>query len=412
MTPPMATPPAGSRGARAWAVAWRLAAVVLIGALALLVSYGMLLESYGPEADPPARFFVLFLLDVALGVIATALYPVRHRAPLPVTGAIVALSALSTLAFGAAVFAVVSLATRRQRRELLAITPLFLLVAVVNEALLPVPEDPVAWWQLIAFQGFVLGMLLMTGMYIGGRRQLHAALEKEVASARRERAALLETARGSERTQIAREMHDVLAHRLSLVTLHSGVLESRTDLSPEQTRATAGVIRDSAHLALTELREVLGVLRTQPGDADGVAMTASRPQPNLTRLDELVRDSRTAGNLTTVQVDGSLSGQLANLPESTSRHLYRIIQEGLTNARKHAPGQPVRVRLGGQVGEVVCVRVSNPVDAAQARTAQPGAGFGLAGLQERVRLADGHLSAGHDGSGHFLVNAELPWTIS
>ncbi len=388
-------------------------AIVAVGAIALTTTYGMLVESYGPHADPPTRYLALLLLDVALGVVAIVLYPFRHRAPLPVVSGIVALSALSTLAIGAAVFAIVSLAGRRRWRELLAITPVFLLAAFVNELVVPTPTpDQSPWWQLLALAVAVLGVLILTGTYIGGRRQLRTALEQELVSARREQVAVLEAAKESERTQIAREMHDVLAHRLSLVALHSGALESRTDLSPEETAATAGVIRDNAHLALTELREVLGVLRNRPVSAGEPDVTSHRPQPTLAGLDELLSDSQTAGNRATLHVDGALSAQLSHLHESTSRHLYRIIQEGLTNARKHAPGQPVSVRLDGKVGEVVTVSVSNPVDAHQARTEQPASGVGLTGLQERVRLADGRMSAGHDGHSHFLVKAELPWTTS
>ena len=383
-------------------------AILALGALALVISYGVLIDSYGPDGEPPARYVALFALDVVLGVVAIALYPFRHRAPLLVVSGIVALSALSTLAVGAAAFAIVSLATRRRWRELLAIAPVFGLAVLVSSLVLP-DSDQSPWWQLLAIALIVLGVLILIGMYVGGRRQLRTALEQEVVSARREQAAVSEAARESERTQIAREMHDVLAHRLSLVALHSGALESRTDLSPEETAATAGVIRDNAHLALTELREVLGVLRNQPGVAHDRAVASSRPQPTLARLDDLLSDSRTAGNPTTLQMDAIVSTQLANLPESTSRHLYRVIQEGLTNARKHAPGQPVCIRIDGKVGGVVSVSVSNPVDDHQARTGQPVSGVGLTGLRERVRVADGRMSAGPDGRDHFVVRAELPW---
>ncbi len=409
-TPPDPLPRARSAHVHAWTVTWHMAAVLGLGVLGLLATYGGLLDSY-PDGDPPARYLALFLLDVTLGVVAIALYPFRHRAPVPVVTGIVALSAVSTLAVGSAVFAIVSLATRRRWRDLLAITPVFLLAVLVNELLLPTPDSP-PWWQLLAIALISLGVLILVGMYIGGRRQLRTALEHELVSARREQVAVLEAAKESERTQIAREMHDVLAHRLSLVALHSGALESRTDLSPEETAAAAGIIRENAHRALTELREVLGVLRSQPGDVDGSGMTSSRPQPTLACLDELLSDSRAAGNPTTLQVDSAVSEQLSRLPESTSRHLYRIIQEGLTNARKHAPGQPVSVRLHGRVGDVVSVSLSNCVDAHQARTEQPSSGVGLTGLHERVRLADGQLSAGHDGRSHFLVEAELPWTVT
>lgn len=383
-----------------------MAAVVVLGVLALLITYGSILDFYAD--DPPDRYLALLLLDVCLGVVAIALYPLRHRAPLAVVSGIVVLSAFSTLAAGASGFAIVSLAARRQWRELLVIGPVFLLAITVAELVLPDP-DPLPWWQLIAGAVILLGVLILIGMYIGNRRQLLTTLEQKLISERREHAAVLEAAKETERTQIAREMHDVLAHRLSLVAVHSGALESRTDLSPEETTATAGIIRDNAHRALTELREVLGVLRQQP-EADW-RTTPPRPQPTLASLDDLLSENRTAGSPTTLEVDQAVSTGLGNLSESTSRHLYRIIQECLTNARKHAPGQPVSIRLEGTVGEVVTVGVSNPVSPEQTRTEYPSSGVGLTGVRERVRLAGGQMSAGPEVNGHFFVKAELPWTI-
>lgn len=383
-----------------------MTAVVVLGTLALLITYGSILDFYA--GNPPDRYLALLLLDVCLGVAAIALYPLRHRAPLAVVSGIVVLSAFSTLATGASVLGIISLAARRQARELLVIAPVFLLAITVAELVIQDP-DPLPWWQLIVGAVMMLGVLILIGMYIGNRRQLQTTLEQKLLSERREHAAVLEAARETERTQIAREMHDVLAHRLSLVAVHSGALESRTDLSPEETAQTAGIIRANAHRALTELREVLGVLRTQPV-ADW-RTTPPRPQPTMAGLDDLLNENRTAGSATTLQVAQTVSAALDTLSESTSRHLFRIIQEGLTNARKHAPGQAVSVLLGGTVGEIVIVAVSNPVDSQQVRTEYPSSGVGLTGMRERVRLAGGQMSAGHEATGQFLMKAELPWTL-
>lgn len=393
-------------------VALRSTSVVVLGVLSLLVAYGFLLEAVGPDGRPLVIQAWLVMIDLNLGALAICLYPLRHRWPLRIVTAIVDISALSLLAAGACAFGVVSLATRRQWREIATISPVFIGALFVSELVLPDPE-PIPWWQMLVLALVLLGILILTGMYIGGRRQLHAALQSELASTRREQAALLDSAKTGERTRIAREMHDVLAHRLSLVALHSGALESRTDLSAEETSATAGVIRDNAHLALAELREVLGVLRNEPGRGDDaeaqVAQERSVPQPTLASLSDLLAESHVAGTPTKLKVEPALAAGLANLNDSTSRHLYRVVQEGLTNARKHALDQPVLVRIGGRPGHEVHAALSNPVDERQVRTGQPVSGVGLMGLTERVRLAGGQLSTGHDGRDGFSLKAELPW---
>ena len=193
-------------------------------------------------------------------------------------------------------------------------------------------------------------LCVAVGFYVGGQRELLATLEARAMTAEREQAARVDQARTAERGRIAREMHDVLAHRISLVAMHSGGLVYRDDLTREQTVETAEVIRDNAQLALAELREVLGVLRDgDPGAAP------ERPQPTLAALPELIDEARAAGNPVTCALTlssrGAAEGDLGALPESTSRSAYRILQEALTNARKHAPGLPVRLEIGGRPGE-------------------------------------------------------------
>ena len=207
----------------------------------------------------------------------------------------------------------------------------------------------------------------------------------------------------AERTRIAREMHDVLAHRISLLALHAGGLEVRPDLPPAKVRETAELLRSTARQALEELRSVMGVLREEPGQEPATPV----PQPTLADIRRLVDETRQAGGKIDLEmrVDDADSA-----PSSLGRDAYRIVQEALTNIRKHASGAAARVRITGAPGNGLQVSVRNrqPVHA-PAGPVLLGSGAGLLGLQERVDLAGGTLVHGPDGSGDFVVEAELKW---
>jgi signal transduction histidine kinase len=212
----------------------------------------------------------------------------------------------------------------------------------------------------------------------------------------------VEQARQAERARIAREMHDVLAHRISLLSLHAGALEFRPDAPPDEVARAASVIRASAHDALEDLRTVIGVLRETPdGDAP------ERPQPVLGDLPSLIEESRAAGMR--VSFDSRISA--VGLPEGTGRSAYRIVQEGLTNARKHARGSAVDVTVAGAPGGGLEIEIRNrlPVGAPAASAEIPGAGTGIIGLAERASLAGGRLEHGRTDAGDYRLWAWLPW---
>ena len=197
-------------------------------------------------------------------------------------------------------------------------------------------------------------------------------------------------------------MHDVLAHRVSLLTLHAGALEFRPDASPEEVAEAAGVIRATAHAALEDLRGVIGVLRDGDG-GDG----PEPPQPTLADIPALVEESRAAG----MKVECSLTEPPGPVPDALGRTAYRVVQEGLTNARKHAPAAAVAVHVGPDAGGALVVQVTSrrPLGvAAGAPSAAHGTGNGLIGLGERVALAGGALRHGPDGAGDFVLRATLP----
>jgi signal transduction histidine kinase len=221
----------------------------------------------------------------------------------------------------------------------------------------------------------------------------------------------LDGARRAERERIAREMHDVLAHRVSLLSVHAGALEYRTagEAPPtlDEVRAAAAVIRHNAHLAVEELRQVLVVLRdtAATGTAPEEVPDAppERPQPLLRDVPQLVDEARDAGQRVSAQLDLE---PLADLPDNVQRTVYRTVQEGLTNARKHAAGAIVTVDVGPADGQVR-VEVANVLPVGVTASEIPGIGAGLIGLAERVRLDGGRFEHGvHDGE--FRLAAYLP----
>ncbi len=244
-----------------------------------------------------------------------------------------------------------------------------------------------------------LGLAMAVGAFVGARRDLVASLRARAEQAEAALALRADQARLAERTRIAQEMHDVLAHRISLIGLHAGGLEVRPDAGPEVVERSATLIRHTARSALEDLRGVLGVLRTDTS-ADGADLA---PQPQLRDLPRLVASSSAAG------VGVTLADELpdAPVPEVTGRTVYRVVQEALTNVHKHARAATT-VRLAGAPGEGLVVEVVN-VRPVAAEMLLPGAGVGLVGLRERVELAGGTLDAGPTPAGGWQVRAWFPW---
>jgi signal transduction histidine kinase len=264
------------------------------------------------------------------------------------------------------------------------------------------PEQGTSILESVAWGSAFFAIIMLWGMVVRSRRQLVLSLRDRAERAESEQQLRVTQARAMERTRIAREMHDVLAHRISLLSLHAGALEIHPDAAPAEVAGAAGVIRASAHQALQDLREVIGVLREPAGDEN-----PERPQPTLRELPALAEESRTAGVKVRLdlQVDDS-----AGLPAGTGRAAYRIVQEGLTNARKHAPGTAVRVRVAGAAGTGLTIDIRNPAPVgARLATIIPGTGTGLVGLAERATLAGGRLTSGREADGDFALTAWLPW---
>ncbi|GGL15929.1 two-component sensor histidine kinase [Sphaerisporangium melleum] len=234
------------------------------------------------------------------------------------------------------------------------------------------------------------GITLAAGAYVATRRELTRSLRERAERAETELRLRNEQARSAERGRIAREMHDVLAHKVTLISLHAGGLEVNANAGPERVEREAALIRVSAQEALEELRKILGVLRAEPDDDDGF--------PDLRRL---VDSWVSAGGPVT------LHGDIGTWPPETARAAHRLVQEGLTNAHKHARGAPVTVTATGSREDGVTIAVTN------GRSSQPsletGAGVGLVGLAERFRLIGGTVRGGPDDAGGWRLEGRLPW---
>ncbi|WP_329335773.1 histidine kinase [Streptomyces sp. NBC_01352] len=339
----------------------------------------------------------LAVFDQWLGALACAAIWLRRRWPVGLAVATVPVGMVSDTAGGACMIALFTLAVHRPFRYVAW-------VGGINLALLPVyfwlrPDPELTFGLAVAIFLLLTAAVVGWGLLVRSQRQLMLSLRDRARRAETEARLRAEQAQRLAREAIAREMHDVLAHRLTLLSVHAGALEFRPDAPHEEVARAAGVIRESAHEALQDLREIIGVLRT--GDSDD----AGRPQPTLAALDMLVAESREAGMKVTLD---SRVTDADTVPASVGRTAYRIAQEGLTNARKHAPGAEVTVSVSGAPGEGLTMSVRNPPPDGEVPHV-PGSGQGLIGLTERATLAGGRLEHGPEANGGFGVRAWLPW---
>lgn len=341
-------------------------------------------------------------VEYVVGVVAVALLPVLFRRPVRWALVLAALAAVAPTATPASTVGTLQVARCHPFPVAAGVAVAGIAGHTLRALWLPMPGLPFGWWVVLVVLGHAA--FVGWGALAAARTALIASLHERAHRAESEQGRRVAEARAAERARIAREMHDVLAHRLSLLATYAGALEYRPDHPPERLSQAAGVIRTSAHQALDELREVITILRDDPADdqPDGVG----RPVPALADLPELVEESRAVG--TPVEVRGALADEAA-LPGQTGRTAYRVVQEALTNARKHAPGQPVCIALDGTPGARLEIDVRNPLPREPAAApAMPGAGSGLVGLTERVRLAGGELDH-HATTAEFRLHAWLPW---
>ncbi|MFF7652168.1 sensor histidine kinase [Streptomyces sp. NPDC007983] len=247
--------------------------------------------------------------------------------------------------------------------------------------------------------GSVVFLLLVVvgGLWLGNRRRLVAALAAQVDHLRVESRLREEAARAAERSRIAAEMHDVLAHRLSLIALHTGVLATKGDTLPAPVAMRLGLLRTASTEALADLRDVLGALR----DPDSAPVHAALA-PVVRDVRELADEARAAGQ----RVELTADGPPERAPTTHRLAVYRIVQEALTNARKHADGAEVAVRVDYRPPATL-VEVTNAPGTPGTGSAVDS-GYGLVGLRERVTALGGHLDAGPAGVGTWRLAARIP----
>ncbi|MFC5752747.1 sensor histidine kinase [Actinomadura rugatobispora] len=360
--------------------------------------------------------------DLVIGALACAgLLLWRRRWPVRVALGLTVVGFLSASAWGAMAMALFTVAVHSAWRATAALTALNVtLITVIFTQV----DEMNRRERVESIVVFLLGyaVLVITGLLVRSRRQLIESLRERARQAEEGQRLRVEEARHLERERIAREMHDVLAHRISLLAVHAGALEFHAD-APADQRDAAGIIRRSAYEAMEDLREVIGMLRTDPAGeraasgrgagAPGAAAPGGdgegeRPQPALTDLPALIEESQRAG--AHVTFDDRLPDPGA-VPSRIGRHAYRIVQEALTNARKHAPGAHVRVTVESTgPGGALSIEVANPLPPGPPPPpGLPGAGAGLLGLRERVDMLGGTLDHGRDPDGHFRLCAHLPW---
>ena len=370
-----------------WGHTWRY---LLCAALSALVWSATFLGQWHTNR-------LLWWLDLVIGLAAYVVVHFRRRWPLTVAVLTAVMSLLSGVAAGPSTLAAVSLATR-QRLGPIAIAALVSLVAYQGYVDTHPIEDQDPFWVGFAFNVAITVGIFGWGLYIGSRRVLLWSLRQRADRAEAEQEMRVAQARGNERSRIAREMHDVLAHRISQISRHAGAMTFRDDLDADALRDTARVVREQAHDALAELRDVLGVLR----DPDTGELT-DRPQPTYADLDALVEDARADG-LSLTSRDRVVDGE--PVPVVVGRTVYRTVQEGITNVRKHAPGAVLSVEVSGDPDRGIDVRLRNPIGFGPSAT--PGSGLGLIGLSERAQLRGGRLEHRRDGR-EFELHGWIPW---
>ena len=366
----------------------------VLGLLAAVLAVAVLLSAdstaIDPELHPPS---ITVVAVTAIGA-AGATWRRRH----PVLGLIAVAAAAGAVSVTwhftgllpyltmAALYAVASHGSRR--------AAVIGLAAVVSSlAVLQVVGVPDLTLADVVTSSAVCVAVVAVGDAVRQRRahqlELLAAAEARVAAA-------AQRAVAEERLRIAQEMHDVVAHSMSLIAVQAGVGAHLLRRDPEAAERALLVIADASRTALAQTRSVLGLLR-------GVDESRSS-MPGLVSLSALVHGVREAG----LTVDVVLDGQRRGLPSTVDLAAYRVVQEALTNALKHAPGQPVSVRLTYAPTELV-VGVTGDGGGGPAPVHGTGApGFGLMGLRERARAVGGHLEAGTTADGGFLVSALLP----
>ncbi|MGW3457731.1 sensor histidine kinase [Streptomyces albidoflavus] len=378
-------------------------------------------------------------IGVLLGVVAGSVLVVRRRWPVAVVLVAIAITP-AEMGFLLATVGLYTLAASQVPRRIIGVTTGMSLAATLIVTLMrthqgvgDIAGSRIDVWFVPLMS--VLASVAMTappvllGLYVGARRRLMESLRDRADSLETELQLLAERAeeradwaRGEERTRIAREMHDVVAHRVSLMVVHAAAVQAVALKDPQKAVKNAALVGDMGRQALAELREMLGVLRAGealgssvrgavPLAAVGVAAAAAATRagaaedgPSLAELEELLGQSRAAG----MKVELSVQGEARGYAPEVEQTAYRVVQEALTNVHKHAAGAGAMVRVAHREGEVA-MQVENGAPPVRGGGAMlPSGGNGLVGMRERVLALGGVFVSGETEAGGFRVSAVLP----
>ncbi|MFD8817195.1 sensor histidine kinase [Streptomyces sp. NPDC059627] len=425
-----------------WWSRWR-SAVLDVG-LALVSALECAAEGipFARDAGIPVSVGIVF------GLLAGSVLVLRRKWPIAVVLVAIAITP-AQMGFLMGIVGLYTLAAAELPRRIIVALAGMSLVGTMIVTFVRVKQDMARgdltlgdWFVPFAAVTTSLGLTappVLLGLYVGARRRLMESLRERADSLERELQLLAERAeeraewaRGEERTRIAREMHDVVAHRVSLMVVHAAALQAVARKDPEKAVKNAALVGDMGRQALTELREMLGVLRSGeagqrrtavapvpvpasvsvPLAAVGVAaaVAASRVAeeegPWLSELEVLVGQSAAAGMVVDLSVEGTVRSYAVEIEQTA----FRVVQEALTNVHKHAAGAKTHVRLAHRVAEIA-MQVENeppPEPASAAAVGLPSGGNGLVGMRERVLGLGGVFVSGPTDAGGFRVSAVIP----
>ncbi|AOS64974.1 histidine kinase [Actinoalloteichus hymeniacidonis] len=392
------------------------AAFLLIGVVLLSrIGFGMANGS----GEFPGSWSVFLLANVP-SVLDLATIALRRRIPRTALGlataVVIASSALPTAFTGTGVGVVVcayTVGTLLPRRGVILALTGFGAVHAVGGAVavsLGVSLTPLLTFlgndgstpvQILLASMVSYGMPGLLGLYIQARRSYIAELSARLSRADIERELRASEAVAEERRRIARELHDVAAHDLSAIIVQAGATDRLIDGDPAAAKAALRAIRAQGRETLTAMRGLVGIMRAGGEHPDDEVFA---PQPSIARLEELVAGSRRLG----MSVESVVCGSPRTLPAVIDLAAYRLLQEGLTNARRHAPGAPVTLTVRYESAALVVSVTNTAAVQASGVVSEVGSGHGLVGMRERVHHAGGMLSAGPISTGGWCVEARFP----
>jgi len=380
---------------------------LVIAAVAVIGDFMVVAARFSETDGSSGRLFILF--GVMIGTWILLPFALRHAArerdprstqPGPRSALVAAtfISATVTIAeFRPSVFIAAFSAASRRSRLWMALVCTAMVLSELVDFDISRSEGLSAPGKLGFFSGIILPavVVLVVGLVRSNQKERTIALQAQAELTHEEMTTRENFARQEERDRIARDMHDTLSHRLSMIAVYAGGLAYRKDLDPEETRQSARTIRDEAEAAVGDLREALHSLRSE-GRID--------PREGV---ESLVERSRQAGMKVEVRYQAGAGPQsLEELSTMAGHALNRAVQEGLTNARKHAPGEPVTITIAA-LADALSITMSNPVTRAEKKGSGNSGGYGIVGMRERASVVGGSLQVNNE-EGRFSWTLRLP----